>query len=227
MSKISIIIPYLPVSEKADDMTLKCVDLIYKNTYNEKEVIIISNGNVGYKFLSKMNTDCDIKIYSQNYGCAFAWDRGVEFAKNDIVILVNNDVFVEQDWDKEMVERLSDKNIGATFSYSVLGTNDYRMIQYRARKDGFCFAFRKEVYDKTGPFLKDQPFHSYYEDDAFFAEIQFNLGMDLVGCPTSKVFHKGQGTTKEILDEVVKSGIDSNKTWFENKYDGKYPYLKK
>lgn len=226
-SKISIVVTYLPLSEEVDTMTIRCLDLIHDNTFNEHEVIVVSNGIARESFITGIKYDCDIIELPQNNGNAYAWDRGVSTAQSDIVILMDNDVFVEKDWDKDMIDRLSENGVGVTFPYSVLETDDYRSKQYRGRRDGFCFALKKETYSKAGPFLKDQPFHSYYEDDAFFAEVQLNLGLKLVACEGSKVFHKGQGTTKSIWNKEIEDGINKNKEWFENKYNKQYPYLTK
>lgn len=225
--KINVVVTYLPLSKEIDDMTLKCLNLISKNTHNDYDLSIVSNGVVNEYLLKNLVHDCEILEFADNTGNASAWDRGMRNSQNDIVILMDNDVFVKKDWDRQMISTISDKSIGVAFPYSVLGTNDYRARQYRARRDGFCFALRKDVYAKAGPFLKDQPFHSYYEDDAFFAEVQFNLGLRLVACQNSKVMHKGQGTTKKILDKVIEDGIKANKEWFEKKYNNNYPYLEK
>lgn len=223
--RISVVVTYLPISKKIDDMTLKCVDLIYKNTSNQYDITIVSNGVLKENFLSRLEHDCEILESTHNEGNANAWDRGVRNSKNNIIILMDNDVFVQKDWDKEMVDTLHNDAVGVVFPFSVLGTKDYRSKVYRGRKDGFCFGITKEVYNRAGPFLKDQPFHSYYEDDAFFAEVQFKMGLKLVACENSKVFHRGQGTTKKMWNKEIEDGIQLNKEWYENKYNKQYPYL--
>lgn len=224
--KISIIVTYLPVSREIDKMTLKCLELIHGNTYNTYDLTIVSNGKVPESLLSEIKHDCEILESATNSGNAFAWDKGISSSQNSYIVLMDNDVFVRKNWDKEMIDGLSKDNIGVTFPFSVLGTKDYRAKQYRGRKDGFCFAFKKDTYDKAGPFLQDQPFHSYYEDDNYFMNVM-KLGLDLVACENSKVFHKGQGTTQKIMNQEIENGIEANKQWFNNKWGGEYPYLTK
>lgn len=222
--KISIVITYLPVSDNIDRITGKCLEKVEENTFNNKEIILVSNGKVREYLLSNLKVDLEIVELKRNYGNAYAWDRGIQATNNELVILMDNDVFVKKDWDKGMIETLSD-DIAITFPYSILNTNDYRRKEYRGRIDGFCFALKKETYRKVGPFLKDQPFHSYYEDTAFFTEVQFNLNKKLKACPNSKVFHMGQSTTKKIMSAEIKDGVNANKEWFEKKYSKQYPYL--
>ena len=203
-------------------MSGKCIRKIERNTCNDFESIGVEcQYNNEYQIFNLF--DKYVRA-NNNIGNAAMWDLGILHSSNDIIVLMDNDVFVEKDWDKEMIDKLSDNSIGVTFPYSVLGTDDYRATQYRGRKDGFCFAFRKETYNKVGPFLQNQPFHSYYEDDNFFMEVM-KLGLKLVACESSKVFHKGQGTTKQMMNIEIKDGIEANKKWFEEKWEKEYPCL--
>ena len=146
---------------------------------------------------------------------------------------MDNDVWVEKDWDKEMIERLFDPNVGIAFPYSIVGDEFDKLnsgfnIQYKGRRDGFCFAFKRNVYNEAGPFLCDQPFVlGYYEDDWFEYRVQYNLGLQLVACESSRVWHKGQSTSKKIWNKELEDGIKANKEWFEKKSNGVYPYVTK
>ena len=219
--KISIVVTHMPVGPEMFYLTQTCVMCLKENTFNPFELIVVSNGLTTHTW----GEDALI-VNKKNLGNAKAWDAGIGAASNNIIVLMDNDVWVEKNWDREMIEKLSENNVGVTFPYSVLETNDYRSTQYRGRRDGFCFAIKKETYNKAGPFLQDQPFHSYYEDDNFFMGV-IKLGLNLVACSGSKVFHKGQGTTKKILNKEIEDGIEANKQWFNNKWGGEYPYLTK
>ncbi len=218
-SKISIIVTYLSISDpEIWHMTDECIRKIRTNTFNDFELIFAMNGQTTHTY------PVDIIVWNkENMGNAVLWDQGVSAANNNIVVLMDNDVWVEKNWDKEMVEKLSDSQIGITFPYSKRGN---LVEDYEGRKDGFLFAFRKETYDEAGPFLQDQPFKlGYYEDDNFEANVQYKLGLKLVACPTSLVWHKGQGTTKKMWSQEVEDGIEANKRWYESIWGQKYPYL--
>lgn len=70
---LSIVLPYL---SKSKSISL-CKDLLYKNTKNDFELIEIVD-----------NTD----VYE-------AFNSGVLKSKNDIVVLINDDMFVSPNWD--------------------------------------------------------------------------------------------------------------------------------
>lgn len=223
-NKITIVTTHMILDSDTLDMSMKCIDKIRENTYNKYRLVSIDNAS-NPSAISYLTANSDIYIRnSTNRGNALMWDQGMSLPENNIVILMDNDVFVEKDWDKEMVDKLSKLAIGVTFPYSILGTNDYRATEYKSRRDGFCFALRKNTYDNAGPFLQDQPFHSYFEDDNFFMNVM-QIGLKLVSCSTSKVFHKGQGTTKRILNKEIKDGIEANEKWYNNKWNGEYPQL--
>lgn len=219
---ISIVVTYLPVDDESiDELTTECIDRINKYTSNVFELIVVSNG-----FTTKTWGEDILLLNRKNLGNAKAWDQGISIASADTVFLMDNDVFVEPDWDIEMTNKLKRPDIGVTFPYSILGTEDYRATDYRGRRDGFCFALTKSTYAQVGPFLQDQPFHSYFEDDNFFMGVQ-NLRLNLFACPSSRVWHKGQGTTKIVNNKEIEEGKENNKKWFETKWHGEYPSLTK
>lgn len=204
-------------------LSAECLKRIKDNTWNQYQLISIDNaGNPSAVSYLLYNSDIYIRN-KENRGNGMAWDQGVAIAEGDIIILMDNDVFVEKNWDVELVERLSDPQIGITFPYSTRGD---LVEEHAGRKDGFLFAFRKETYEKAGKFLCDQPFVlGYYEDDYFEYRVQNELGLKLVACPTSKVWHKGQGTTKKVWSKAIEDGIEANKKWYEQKTNGVYPFL--
>lgn len=223
--KISIVVTYLPVPhEDVIHLTTECFQRIKKNTFYPFELIRVNNGPT----LHGENEDVVI-TNKENLGNAKAWDQGVGVASNNVVVLMDNDVWVEKNWDKEMVDRLSEYEVGITFPYSVVGQiPDDQKKEYRGRRDGFCFAFTKDTYNTAGPFLCDQPFKlGYYEDDWFEYRVQHDLGLKLVACPTSKVWHCGQGTTKKVWSKEIDEGIKANQKWYESKTHKVYPYLSK
>jgi hypothetical protein len=71
---ITIVIPYLSKSKCIE----KCKEYLFKNTKSEFELIEI--------------VDC-LDVYK-------AFNDGVKMAKNELVILINDDMFVSKDWDE-------------------------------------------------------------------------------------------------------------------------------
>lgn len=236
MFKTSIIITTRILDDDLMDITAHCIQRILKNTFHDYELIIVDNNSKEpYKFMLEGLLHQNDKFVSNNFngGNGMAWDQGIASASNDMILLMDNDCWpLVQDWDKEMIGKLSDNQIGITFPNCIVGDAFDRMtaglnVEFTKRRDGFCFAFRKETYRKAGPFLVDQPFKlGYYEDDNFEANVQYKLGLDLVGCDSSRVWHRGQATSKKMWNDEFAQGIEDNKKWYEKKWDKKYPYLK-
>ena len=230
-TKISIIVTHMVFDDDIWHLSANNHQHLRENTHNPHELIFVSNAS-SLKYSTMLRSMCDKYVANtENLGNAKAWDQGVEVASNDIIILMDNDVWVEKDWDIEMVERLKDNTVGIVFPCSIVGEELDKQsaglsVTYRCRRDGFCFGFRKSVYNKAGKFLCDQPFKlGYYEDDYFEYRVQYLLGYKLVGCSSSKVWHHGKGTSKKLWNEEFEKGVEANKAWYEEKANGRYPYL--
>lgn len=232
-NKISIIVTYyLPdnaseeVKKSINDLTHECLDSIRDNTFNSYDLILVASGELDNGFYEKVDTVVNFR--KTNLGNPLAWDIGVSISQTDRIILMDNDITVEEDWDKYLIEQLDRPEVGLSFAYSTVGdksTGDIDSVVPRARRDGFLFAFRKEIYDKFGPFLQDQPFKlGYYEDDNFFMSVQ-NGGYLLVSCPKSQVWHKGKGTSSNVWTKEFNNKVNENRDWYNKKWDSKFPYL--
>lgn len=226
-SKISLVMTHRILDDELFELSIKSYIASLKTKY-KFELIFVDNES-DLQYLDWLARHCDVYIRNaKNLGNGRAWDQGIVASHGDIVILMDNDCVPQvQDWNVEMIDKLDDETIGISFPSSLVGDELDRQeagltVNYRARRDGFCFAFRREVYEKVGPFLCDQPFkYGYYEDDWFEYRVQYNLGLRLVGCPTSQVWHRGQATTKKMMQD----GIEANRGWYEGKTKGTYPYL--
>lgn len=231
MTPISIVVTHRVLDDDIMHLSSNCAARIYANTSNKFELIFVDNASE-LRYLNPLLGYCHTYIRNQeNLGNAKAWDQGVSVASHEYVVLMDNDVWVEPGWDLEMIDELANLDIGMTFPYSIVGDELNKKdagftVDYRGRRDGFCFAMKKQVYRSVGPFLADQPFKlGYYEDDWFEYRVQYNLRMKLKACPGSRVWHKGQGTTKKMWSKELEEGIEANKAWYEKKTKGIYPSL--
>lgn len=206
---------------------------IKENTHYPYELVFVDNAS-DEKYISWLLRNCDTYIRNnENLGNAKSWDQGIKISSGETIILIDNDVWVEKDWDKEMIDKLLEPNVGITFPYSIVGDEYDKKesgfsVEYRGRRDGFCFAFRRDTYDYVGEFLLNQPFKlGYYEDDMFAYRVQYIMKHKLVACPSSKVWHKGQGTTKKMWTLEMIKGIEDNKKWYEDLTNKIYPFIDK
>ena len=95
-NKISIIVTHLILDDELFNLSSTALQKIKENTYNEYELINVDNGSYK-KYRDLLMDTSDIYIKNKfNVGNGRAWDQGV-LASNDIVILMDSDVFVEKD----------------------------------------------------------------------------------------------------------------------------------
>lgn len=97
---ISIVIPHLGGYE----MLNKCLDRIYASSLQPKEVIVVDNdckdGSV--KKMHKVFPDVTIISLDSNMGFSGAANAGVMHATSELLLLINNDCFLERETLKKL-----------------------------------------------------------------------------------------------------------------------------
>lgn len=231
--KTSIVIPCMITDAHTEYLTRECIDRVRELSTGDYELVVVENNGGGEYDGERLFRYVDTHVYNlSNVGNTKAWDQGIGVSSGEYIILMNNDCFpLNGGWNDALVRRLAEPPVGICFPYSAVG-HDVNIedvddkTEFKARKDGFCFAFRRDVYRRTGPFLTDQPFRfGYYEDDDFYCKVKLNLGLMMVATNGAKVWHKGQGTSRRIWDDEFAWGIEQNKLWYEEKWGGKYCFL--
>jgi hypothetical protein len=145
--------------------------------------------------------------YPQNENLAIVWNRLIEQSDEEIICLFNDDAVAEEGWDK-MREVLKDPKVGAVGpTTNNCGSEQKDMpradkIQESKDISGFCYLFRKSVWEEVGRFPEDFPF--YGQESVFNRKLQaagYKLMID------RRVFiyhHKGQSYKKAVKDGIVK-----------------------
>ena len=102
--------------------------------------------------------------YEKKENLAVVWNRLIEESTEDVICLLNNDTLVEEGWDR-MIEVLEDKKVGAVGPVcNNCGGKQKNMekngqIEEINDLSGFCYLFRKEVWEEVGEFPEDMPFY--------------------------------------------------------------------
>jgi GT2 family glycosyltransferase len=168
---ISIIIP----AYNQHELTDQCIAAVCRHT-QEMEIILVDNGSTP----RYSDTGADMTIRNEkNLGFPAAVNHGIEAAKGDIVILLNNDVIVTRDWAKRLVDHLRQFAIIAPMTNYCAGLQRITTPAYETEEElnavaaelsltssvsaggsvqaanwiiGFCMAFRKSLWEEIGPF---------------------------------------------------------------------------
>lgn len=237
MPKYSIIVPVLnePVLTKA------CLDSIAKYS-SDHEVIVVDNGSSpawqGPEFCIRNE---------KNLGFPKAVNQGIEKARGEVIVILNNDTVVSPHWlerlsahfnNYEMVGAVTNRISGpqqvtmnaialpegiSEVSEGIYAANIGRSMPF-FRLVFFCVAIKREVIEKIG--LLDEQFSpGNFEDDDYCLraiEAGFRLGI----AQDCFIYHAGSATHKSLnLDHVELLRTNSQK--FQKKWSAEeYSYLK-
>ncbi len=177
------------------DKTGDCIESIRRHTPEPHEIIFIDNGSTDgtldrLRELCACNENYTLIANGENRGFAAGCNQGIEAAKGEYVLLLNNDVVVTKDWLGGLLECLRltpnagivgpmTNNISGiqqvpgvnyasvseldAFAAEFRDRNRHQRIPFR-RIVGFCMLFRKSLTDEIG--LLDESFGTgNFEDD--------------------------------------------------------------
>ena len=156
-------------------MTRECIDALRECT-SDYELIIVDNGSeppvpkpyLGFVSVTMIRNDT-------NLGFPVAVNQGVKASSGDMVVLLNNDVIVTPGWADKLAKHLNRFSVVGPMTnfsagrqritlpaYHDKGSLNRIAGEYSESRDGlateanwiigFCFAFRRSLYDEIGAF---------------------------------------------------------------------------
>jgi GT2 family glycosyltransferase/Tfp pilus assembly protein PilF len=179
------------------DKTRDCLESIQRHTPELHEIIVVDNGSTDgtlpwLKEACACNDSFLLIENTENRGFAAGCNQGIEAARGEYVLLLNNDVVVTKDWLGGMLECLratADAGIVGPMTNNISGIqkisdakytslveldefaaafrkkNRHQRILFR-RIVGFCMLFKKSLTDDIG--VLDETFGTgNFEDDDF------------------------------------------------------------
>ena len=177
------------------------------------EVIVVDNGSTdgSVEMLKKLQTQNSKlrTIFNQtNLGFVRAVNQGVKAAKNEIVVLLNNDVVPEKDFLKPLGKDFQDENVFAVslnepqWSWAkgqwVKGFVEHQPGEKTTKThisfwaSGGSGAFRKSIWIKLGGL--DEIFIPFYWEDTDLSYRAWKRGYKILWDPRAIVHHQHEGT---------------------------------
>ena len=213
--KTSIII----LSYNTLEMLQLCIESIREHTdEGTYEIIVVENaskdGSAGW-LMEQEDLHC---IYNEeNQGFPKGCNQGLEIAEGTELLLLNSDTIVTQNWLENLCCALySAPEVGAVSCVTNCCSNNQQIeTSYRSMEEmqafaanhnkskpdswekkttlvGFCFLFKREVFDKVG--LLDEQFSpGNFEDDDYSLRI-LQQGWDLLLCRDTFIHHFGHAS---------------------------------
>lgn len=222
------------------EYTKQCIESIRKHTdRNTYELIVIDNNSVDdtKDWLVKQD-HIRVILNKENLGFPRGCNQGIEIAKGDNILLLNNDVIVTENWLSNLVNSLySDERIGAVgpvtnsaayytaipVEYSNLNEMhnfaqnfnkpDSEKWEERLKLIGYCMLIKREVVDKIG--LLDERFTpGNFEDDDYSVRIR-QAGYKLLLCKDTFIHHYGSVSWKENISGYGELLSENEKKFME------------
>ncbi|CUH96257.1 hypothetical protein P22_2347 [Propionispora sp. 2/2-37] len=205
--------------------TKKCIESIRAyTTPGTYEIIVVDNNSTdGTVQWLKKQQDIRVIFNKENKGFPKGCNQGMEVARGNNIMLLNNDVIVTQYWLDNLLKALySDPQIGAVgpvtnnSSYGQKINVNYKSIEQmqnfakeynisnpmrwdkRLKLIGFCLVLKREVMDRVG--LLDEMFSpGNFEDDDYSVRIR-RAGYHLLLCRDTFIHHFGNISFRDKAD---------------------------
>jgi len=203
-----------------------CLDSLLKTDYPSFEIILVDNGSTdgSIEFVRFNYPIIRVIRLKRNYGTAIGYDVGVLEARGEYVAILNNDIEVDPQWLKSLIENIKRfERLGV-----VAADPKFRSFFYRDRFEDSAAAGRwidyfgnnytrgvNEVdsnqYDKPiyiigiltffkkDALLKSGAFDPYYifgYEDIDLGWRLYLMGYRIIYVPRSVIYHKSGGTTR-------------------------------
>lgn len=215
---VSVIIP----NYNGERFLKECLDALKRQTYDDMEVILVDNASTddSIKLAKELYREIRVIELHDNTGFAYAVNRGIEAAKGEYVLLLNNDTIVFPNFVKNQYKMIKGKPDVFSCSALMIQNQNHELVDDAGDELavlGWGFApdrdkpvsgcgvphevfsscagaaiYRKAVFDEIGLF--DESFFAYLEDMDVGYRARLAGYRNLYN-PYAKVYHLGSASS--------------------------------
>lgn len=212
--KITIAIPNF----NGGELLKKNLPNILESDADELLIIDDASKDQSWKLLSELkieNSKLKIIEHKKNKGFILTVNELFQEANGDIIVLLNNDVWVEKDFleplykhfenEKVFAVNLHEEGEGPAKSfwkdgfYQFKEGEERKEVQKSAWASGGSAAFRKSVWNKLGGF--DKNFSPFYWEDTDISYRALKAGFEILWEPNSRVKHEHETTINKSFSK--------------------------
>ena len=206
MGGISIIIPNYNGKELLKKNLPSVIKAVKKHNKNDELIVVDNKSSDGsIDFLREKYPEVKIIQLNENKGFGEACNIGIKESRNEIVILLNNDVYVDENFIKPLIKHFSDHSVFSVSSVSLGKDNKKKKIPEKSVEVEWCCAgytaYDKEKFLSLGGF---HPIYSpFYCEDRDIGYRAKKIGWKNIVEPESIVYHDGEETSKKFNKRYV------------------------
>ncbi len=178
----------------------KCLDVIYRQTKKPYEIIIIDGSSKPFNTEQFIKKGLGIVYKNKKSTMVEARNIGIRHASGDIVLFLDDDAFIENDYVEQLLEFYKAHPEAGGAEGNIANDRDRKMLarllnfpKFPARDDimrlrslhGCNMSFRKEVFND---FVFDENLIGYYNDDDEFCG-RVSKKYKLFFVPSAKLIH--------------------------------------
>ncbi|MFN0123144.1 MAG: glycosyltransferase [Blastocatellia bacterium] len=228
-------------------LTRLCLESVIRNTaYPGYEIIVVDNASADdtpdfLRAFAARHAHVSLILNAENHGFARANNQGLARATGEALLLLNNDTIVPPGWLWRLLSHLRDPRVGLAGPMTNAVGNEARVqVDYRTWEqmeqfarahvwahDGlaadihmlamFCVAFRRRVWEDTGP-LDEQFGVGMFEDDDYSLRVRA-LGYRVICAADVYIHHFGQASFKQLIaDGAYDPLFTRNRELYERKW---------
>ncbi len=211
------------------------IELLEKNLPNildsgADEVIILDDGSTdgSVDLLKSKFPEVKLLVHEKNKGFIPSVNELFDGASGNIVVLLNNDVYVEQDFLKPLIKHFDNPKVfavnlheegeGPSITFWKDGFFEFKrgeekvIIQKSAWASGGSAAFRKSIWQNLGGF--DSLFAPFYWEDIDISFRATKAGFEILWEPKALVKHEHETTIKKLNQRYVRWVQERNQLLF-------------
>jgi GT2 family glycosyltransferase/glycosyltransferase involved in cell wall biosynthesis len=208
------------------------------------EIIVVDNGSTdeSIRFLKNQFPQVKVVALDRNYGFGEGNNIGVKAAANDIVVLLNNDMAVDRNFLRPLLNGFEDVDVFAISSQIFFQSLNRRREETGKTSANFRFGAFEYFHENVSENLCSGYYPTYwagggssaidrrkflalggfdnlyspcYLEDTDISHIAWKHGWRVLFAPESKVYHKHRASTiKKFGEQYIKVIIEKNKYLF-------------
>jgi len=219
--KVSIIV----ITFNAKDDLKECIESLEKQTYVEKEIIIVNDAskdrtsNFLEKYQSQTSLEMTVITNDRNLGVAGARNVGIQHAAGEIIAFTDADCVVDQNWISELVKCYTNMEVAAVGG-SIL--NIWELVRkghdYVSHLEGYVTYIQGCNMSFASDVLKEYMFNDeikYGYEETLLCDYLIRDGYSIYYRPQAVVHHKHRSNLPGLLKQKYLRGVSS--IWYRKK----------